>query len=350
MKKMRILSKVFLLSFLVVTAVFVSSTQAAQPISGTAVKTIELRFGGSDNQTSVNAIPQFKYAEMVKEKSKGSLIVKVFLQSLGVEQQLTQSVMEGSVDMGQCSGGNLARFTDAFLITDLPFLFRDYDIGMKALTTPDGLAMIARYEKELGVKHLYINSYGMGRSVQTTAKKMVRVPADLKGLKIRTVSTPMDMATFKAWGANPTPVDWAQMYSAMQQGLVDGTQNSPLNLVPSKHQEVLKYVYCINYQLEFEVNFINRKVFDSLSPEHQKILVDCAAELQDWDWKYKREVLTKERLQELRDFGLVVTFPTMEERVLWESIREKVWNEMAEKFKDKLDMKLAYKFYNSEKK
>jgi TRAP-type C4-dicarboxylate transport system substrate-binding protein len=91
-------------------------------------------------------------------------------------------------------------------------------------------------------------------------------------------------------------------------------------------------------------------VFDSLSPEHQKILVDCAAELQDWDWKYKREVLTKERLQELRDFGLVVTFPTMEERVLWESIREKVWNEMAEKFKDKLDMKTAYKFYNSEKK
>ena len=339
MKKMRVLSKMFLVVILVTTVVFVSSTQAE--------KTVELRFGGSDTQTGVNAIAMTKFAEVVNEKAKGSLNVKVFYQSLGVEQQLTQSVMSGSVDIGQCSNGNIGRFTDAFFIMDLPFMFKNYMNALKAMNSPDGLALLARYEKDLGVKHLYVNSYGMGRAIETTKKKQVKVPADLKGLKIRVVSTPVDMAIFKAWGANPTPVDWSQLYAALQQGLVDGMQNSPLNLMPVKHHEVLKYVYCIGYQPIFELSFINRKVFDSLSPEHQKILVDSAKEVQAWDWKLKQE-MKEDSLKQLKEAGLVITFPTKEERVQWTSIREKVWQEVAEAYKGKVDLNLANKMYEGD--
>ncbi len=323
-----------------------ASTQAAQPASGAAAKTVELRAGSSDAPDAPNSVAMFKFAEIVNAKSKGALNVKVFPQSLGVEQQLTQSVMDGSVDMGQCSNGNIGRFTDSFFVFDLPFVFKTYDNGLKAMVGPSGAPLLARYEKDLGIKHLFVNSYGSGRDIETT-KKQVRVPADLKGLKMRVVSTPVDMSIFKAWGANPTGVDWAQMYTALQQGIVDGMQNSAVALIPNKHHEVLKYVLRLEYQPIFELNFINRKLFDSLSPDNQKILMDSASEAQAWDWKYKQELVGK-TFKDLEAAGLVITTPTKEERVQWTSVREKVWQEVGEEYKGKLDLNLAKQMYEGE--
>jgi len=125
-------------------------------------------------------------------KSGGKLRGQVFYQSLGVEHQLLQGAQAGSIDVGMISNGNAARYTNAYLVYDLPFLFKKYDDMLVQLASPLGREAIATFEKDTGLKALYVIGFGSGRDVQTRNKKL-RVPGDIKGLKIRTISTPVEL-------------------------------------------------------------------------------------------------------------------------------------------------------------
>ena len=195
-------------SVLVLTAY--ATEAAAQPI-------VELRAGGSNPKTDQASLSLDKFAEAVAEQSNGEVLVRVFYQSLGIEHELVQGAQSGSVDIGMITNGNANRYTDAYLELDLPFLFKRYDDLLDHMNSPLGREAIAEFEKDTGLKHLYIIGFGSGRDIQTTKKKL-KTPDDIKGLKIRTISTPVELTTFKAWGANPTPVPWGQTYTALQQG------------------------------------------------------------------------------------------------------------------------------------
>jgi tripartite ATP-independent transporter DctP family solute receptor len=334
------------LALLVIGSVF-SLSACLLPGAATAQRAkVELRAGSSVSKGGINADGLDKFAELVQQKSKGELIVHVFYQSLGVEQQLTQAVMTGSVDIGMISNGNAGRFTDAFFVYDLPFMFKSYGNMLKTLDSPLGKQLEARAEKDLGVKYLYHMSFGVGRDIQTT-KKPLRTPADIKGLKIRVVSTPIDLATFKAWGANPTPVDWAQTFPALQQGVVDGEQ-IPVSLIAGiKHYEVVKHSIRLDYQAIFESLFINAKKLASLSPAHQKIIMDAARDAKVWQHKDAADRSEKE-IKDLAKHGVQVYTPTAAEYAQWASIRETVWKQIAEELKGKIDLALAKKLYDSQ--
>jgi TRAP-type transport system periplasmic protein len=308
---------------------------------------VELRAGSSVSKGGVNADGLDKFAELVQQKSKGEIVVRVFYQSLGVEQQLTQAVMTGSVDIGMISNGNAGRFTDAFFVYDLPFMFKSYANMLKTLDSPLGKTLEARAEKDLGVKYLYHMSFGVGRDIQTT-KKPLRVPADIKGLKIRVVSTPIDLATFKAWGANPTPVDWGQTFPALQQGVVEGEQ-IPVSLIADiRHHEVVKYSIRLDYQAIFESLFINARKLASLSPAHQRILLDAAQEAKVWQHKDAADRAQRQIKELTAKHGVEVYTPTPAEYAQWASIRETVWTQIAADLKGKIDLGLARKLYESQ--
>lgn len=312
---------------------------AAQATKG-AGPVVELRAGSSNPKGDVLTDAIDKFAELVEQKSNGEIKVRVFYQSLGVEQQLTQAVMNGSVDIGTISNGNAGRFTSAFFTYDLPFLFPSYEAMLKSLDGPIAKKAIEQFERDLGVKMLFIQSYGAGRDIQTRNRPL-RVPADIKGLKIRVVSTPVDLATFKAWGANPTPVDWGQTYAALQQGTVDG-ENIPLPIVLGvKHYEVVKYNLRLDYQMIFQTFFINQKVFDRLSPAHQKILLEAAAEARAWNWRDASQRVKKAEEELTTKHGVSVYTPTREEWNQWAAVRDQVWTEVAEQQKGKIDLAIA---------
>ncbi|MBI4507291.1 MAG: TRAP transporter substrate-binding protein [Chloroflexi bacterium] len=321
---------------------------AAAPSKPAAQPQVELRLGTTSTKQSAEGVTGDKFAELVQQKTKGEVLVRVFYQSLGAEQQLAQAVMMGSVDIGNMSNGNSAKFTDAYLVYDLPFLFKDYDGMLRSMDGPVGKKAIAQFEKDTGLKFFMPISLGSGRDIQTT-KKQVKVPADLKGLKIRVIASPVDLAIFKAWGANPTPLDFGQLYTALQQGTVEGEGISIGAVLAAKHYEVVKYDLRIDYQALFTQLFMNSKKFESLKPEHQKALVEAAEETKKFEYEYARTELRDRAIRELSSqHGMTIYTPTADEYKQWTAIREKVWQEVADQMKGKIDLNLAKALYEAQ--
>jgi tripartite ATP-independent transporter DctP family solute receptor len=287
-----------------------------------------------------------KFAELVSSKTGGEVVVRVFPQSLGVEHQLVQGAQTGGVDIGMISNGNASRFTDAYLVLDLPFLFKKYEDLLDFMGSPRGLEAISRFEKDTHLKHLYLISFGSGRDIQTRNKQL-KTPADISGMKIRTISTPVELATFKAWGANPTPLGWDQTYSALQQGVVDGMQSNISPVWAGKFHEVVKYNIRLNYTSSFVEVFMNEAKFASLSPKHQKAVLEAARESEAWTRKYAADQL-QSYLDDLRAKGMQIYTPTAAEYQQWVSVREKVWDDVAKSLGGKLNLDVANRIRTSQ--
>jgi tripartite ATP-independent transporter DctP family solute receptor len=310
----------------------------------TATAAVVLRAGSSSGSTDPLTLSLNKFAELVAQKTHGDVTVQVFPQTLGVEHQLLQAAQTGGVDIGMISNGNASRFTSAYLVLDLPFLFKQYEDLLTFMDSPTGKEMISRFEKDTGLKSLFLISFGSGRDIQTRNKPL-KTPADIKGLKIRTISTPVELATFKAWGANPTPLDWDQTYGALQQGVVDGMQSNIAPVWAGKFYEVLKYDLRINYTASFVDVFMNPGKFSSLSADQQRAVLEAANETQTWIRKYAADQL-QGYLNDLKVQGMQVYTPTPAEYQQWVAVRDRVWDEAAKSYGGKIDLSLARKIYS----
>ncbi|MGQ0654082.1 MAG: TRAP transporter substrate-binding protein [Betaproteobacteria bacterium] len=308
---------------------------------------IELRMGSSSAKADQLSVSLDKLAELAAAKSNGKIAGRVFYQSLGVEHQLLQGAQAGTLDVGMISNGNAARYTNAYLPFDLPFLFKRYEDMLDFLGTPLGRQTIATFEKDTGLKHLYLISFGSGRDVQTRSRRL-RVPDDIKGLKIRTISTPVEFAIYRAWGANPTPVDWGQTYTALQQGVVDGMQSNIGPVWSGKFDEVVKHNIRLNYTASFVQVYMNAKKFSALPEASRKALTDAARETETWTRKFSADQV-ESYLADLKKRGMEIYYPTAAEYAQWTAVREKVWRDVAEQQKGKIDIELANKILASQK-
>lgn len=312
-----------------------------------------LRLGTGDPEgQSAMSTGAARFAQLATEKSKGELDVKVFYQSLGAEATLTEAVIGGSVDLGTSAMGNLSRFTDAFLTFDLPFLFKDDAAILDYLERdPNGKKILERFEQDAGLKVLlpmtHTGDAGISGANISTRNKLLRTPADIKGLKLRTMTTPVDQALFKAWGANPTVVDWNQLYSALQQGVVDGSTGSTLPAYASiKMYEVTKYYLPFGFRNFTLPLFINAKKFNSLTPSQQKALIEAAEETRAFNRKDATEFVNR-ALEATKKAGVTIYEPTPEEMTQWTSVRDQVWKDVSEQFKGKIDLDLAKQILES---
>lgn len=312
-----------------------------------AQEVVELRIGSSVPKSDQLSVSLDKFAELLAAKSNGKVVGRVFYQSLGAEHQLLQGAQAGSLDIGMISNGNAGRFTSAYFVLDLPFLFKRYEDMLDFLNSPLGREATAVFEKDTELKHLYVISFGSGRDIQTRSKKL-KTPDDIKGLKIRTISTPVEFAIYKAWGANPTPVDWGQTYTALQQGVVEGMQSNIGPVWSGKFDEVVKHNIRLNYTSSFVEVFMNAKKFASLSEQNRKAVMDAAQEAEAWTRKYSAEQV-ESYLSDLKKRGMEIYYPTPAEYAQWTSIRDKVWQEVAEQQKGKVNIELANKIHASQK-
>ena len=322
---------------LVLAAVAVAS--AGQPT------VLRLAIGDPKAQSSV-AMTTAKFAELATQKSKGTLEVHDFYQSLGSGATLTQSVLNGSVDFGLDATSNLARFTDAFLTLDLPFLFKSDAAVLEFFDKdPAGKKILEQFEKDAGVKVLMWTTHTSTHEINganiSTRTKLLKTPADMKGLKLRTYASPVDMTLFRAWGANPTQVDFAQLYSAVQQGVVDGSSGSTLAAYAAiKLYEVTKFYLALPFKCFMMPLFMNAKKYNSLTPDQQKVLHEAAQESMAFnrtdavEWVSRALVTTQKA-------GVTIVFPTPDEYAQWASVRDKVWQDVSEQLKGKIDLTLA---------
>ena len=316
-------------------------------IPAKAAGPVVLRAGASDPEgTTAPALSIGKLCELATKLSNGELNAQPFYQSLGVEQQLAAAVKAGTVDIGFTATPNLAPFTDAYLQFDLPFLFKNDRAYIDVLENhPAGKKALAQFEKDLGVKVLLITSHTYDAPVSGTdlmiRSKLAKVPADLKGLKIRTSSTPVEINLMKAYGANPTPIPYGQLYTALQQGVIDGNAATPLPPAASiKLYEVAKYYTAIGFRFNLLPIYMNRKKFDSLAASQQKAILDAAAQVKPLAGQWARDKV-KSSIAEYEKAGAPIYHPTKEEMAQWMAVRENVWQEIGEAFKGKIDLGLA---------
>jgi TRAP-type C4-dicarboxylate transport system substrate-binding protein len=170
---------------------------------------------------------------------------------------------------------------------------------------------------------------GGGRPVLTVSKQ-VKVPADLKGMKVRSTPSPVDQAVWRAWGASPTPIDWAEMYSALQTGVVDGEGPNWSDAAAVKHVEVLKYAADVNYTVGTHLAVMRSDKFEALPKDLQDILIKASRMTEQWGIKVDADEVA--RVQDIfTKHGIKIYRPTPEEMVEWKRLARTVWTQFPDR-------------------
>lgn len=216
-----------------------------------------------------------RVAEMVEERSGGSLRINVFPNStLGNERDLIEGMQLGLVEMAVVSTGPLSGFSSAFLVLDLPFMFEDNESAHSVVDGPIGQGML----ESLLANQLVGIAFWENGFRNVTATHPVRTPEDVRGMRIRTMEAAVHMATFNAMGAIATPMAWGEVYTALQQGTIDAQENPLANIYLGNIHEVNSYINMTRHFYAPAPVLISRVVFDRLSPEHQQIILDVVRE------------------------------------------------------------------------
>ncbi|SFG12525.1 tripartite ATP-independent transporter solute receptor, DctP family [Desulfotomaculum arcticum] len=272
--------------------------------------TIKLAYVVPETQsTHIAAKEVFK--KYVEEKSNGRIKVELHPNGeLGGDRQAIEAVQLGTIQMTIPAAAVLSGFEPKFQVFDLPYLFKSKEAAYKALDGELG-KKLSDLLIPLGLRNLAYGENGF-RNI-TNNKGPINSPADLKGVKIRTMENPVHMATFKALGANPTPISFGELYTALQQGTVDAEEN-PIPLVyTSKFYEVQKYYTLDGHVYAATAVLINNDFFNSLPEDLQQIIVEGAEKYKDEQRKLSSQQDT-EMLRALKDKGMQINELTPEQK------------------------------------
>lgn len=247
-----------------------------------------------------------KFAELVKEGTKGQIVIDSFPSSqLGNERDLIEGLQLGTVDFVLSSTGPMASFDPKFGAPDLPFIFRDLSHAYKCLDGDVGQELFAALKKK-GITGLAWFENGF-RQV-TNSKRAIEKPEDLKGLKIRTMENPIHVAFFRELGVDPTPMAFGEVFSALEQKVVDGQENPIAAVTAAKFFEVQKYLAMTGHVYTAVPLMVRSDLFNSFTPEQQQVILSAAKEAS----AYERKLLAdqeKTGIEELRKRGMTVTYP-----------------------------------------
>jgi tripartite ATP-independent transporter DctP family solute receptor len=244
-----------------------------------------------------------RYAELITERTKGRVAIQTHhSRQLGDERQVVEGLQLGTIHLTVTSTGPLGGFVPEVNVVDLPFLFRDGDHAYKVLDGEIGRGLLNKFEA-VGIKGLGFWENGF-RHI-TTAKRPVQQPADMKGLKIRVMENRVHQAAFRQLGSDATPMAWGEVFTSLQQGLLDAQENPIPIIYTFKLNEVQKYVSLTGHVYSPAPVLMSKKTWDRMPPDIQKIMLDTAMEVA----KYQRGLIREQeqkQIGELRAKGMTI--------------------------------------------
>ena len=262
--------------------------------------------GATTPDTHPYVLGMNKLGELVKEKTSGAVTLDVFGNSqLGSERDLIEGLQLGSVQMTCVSTAPLSGFTDMFLVFDLPFLFETTEQARAVLDSEVGTEILQSVEAQ-GLVGLSWFENGF-RNV-TNSKKPIEKPEDLKGMKIRTMENQMHMAAFQAMGSDPTPMAMGEVFTALQQGTIDGQENPIPIIETNKFDEVQKYCSLTGHLYSPTPVFIAKDYFDALPAEYQTAVQEAALEAAPYE-REQNDAQTEAGVQTLQERGMEINTP-----------------------------------------
>lgn len=246
------------------------------------------------------------FAEEVKAATQGRIEIKVFPNSqLGNETAMIEGLQLGTVEMGLIGGASFQNIEPKLGLEGLPYAFSDHQHAYRVFDGEAGTRLFGLLEKK-GVKGLAW--WENGFSHMTNSKRAIATPDDLKGLKVRVTPDKIRLDTFKALGALPVPMAFAELYSALQQGAVDGQENTLAIIFSSNFFEVQKHLSLTNHVWSSATLVVAKGVWDKITPADQQLVQKAA-----FAWRDKQRKMVQESsddfLSKLKAKGMQVSTP-----------------------------------------
>ena len=227
-------------------------------------------------QNSHQGIAIDTFGKEVEKRTGGRYKVQSFYSgSLGGERESIEAVQLGTQELAFSSSGPVPNFVPETKILDIPFLFRDKAHARAVLDGPIGQEMLAKFDSK-GFKALAWGENGIRH--MTNSKRAVNAPEDLKGLKMRTMENPVHVAAYKGLGIVTTPMAFPEVFTALQQGTVDGQENPLSVIMASKFDQVQKHLSLTGHVYSPGIFLMNKASFDKLSAADKQAFLDAAKE------------------------------------------------------------------------
>ncbi len=249
-----------------------------------------------------------RFAELLAEKTGGTLKGEVFPGGqLGQETEVIQNVQMGTIEATIIGHDPLAQFAPETTILSMPYLFQSHDQALALLDGKLGEELVAALKK----KGLMVLGWGNnGARVYTNSKRPIEKPDDLRGLKLRSPQSPVNLAVTKAFGGIPVAMPYGEVYTALQQGTIDGQENAVINIFPARLYEVQKHMSMTDHLLSFTVLVMNERLYSSLPAEQQKAVQAAATEAMAFQRDHAAR-LSDELTRKMADQGVTVTRPDL---------------------------------------
>lgn len=312
MKKFFLIIMIFflLLSFLMFSA-------------DTKKKTV-LKISNGINSQHPSYLAGLEFKKILEKKLGGKFEVQVYSDAqLGDDVRATEAVRMGTLECVTTSASPLTGLIPELNVFDLPFIITSTKAADAIFDGPIG-AKLAQLLESKGIKLLAY--YENGFRQVTNSVREIKSPEDLKGLKIRTMQNPIHLAAWKALGANPTPMPFSEVFTAMQQKTIDGQENPIPTIYLSKFYEVQKYVTLSGHVYGPHIFLINKKLFDSFSKSDQKTIVDAAQESAVFQRNLNRK-MNSDYISELKKNGMTVTELSKQQQEAFQKATESIYAE-----------------------
>lgn len=260
-------------------------------------------------------------AKRVDEKSGGKMRVEVFPnEQLGTEKECIEALQLGYLAMTKTSSAPMENFVPQMKIFGVPYLFRDAEHFWRALGGPIGKELLLAGEAKRLRGLCY---YDAGARSFYTKDREVRVPSDLAGMKIRVQNSAMSMKLVEAMGGSPTPISWGELYTSLDQGVVDGAENNSPSFCQSRHYEVCKYYILDEHTRLPDMLMIGVPVWNRLTATQQRILQEAV----DESVLYQRKIWAEAEQADLKaveEAGVQIIYP---DKAPFRASVKSVWDE-----------------------
>jgi len=278
-----------------------------------------------------------KMKEIVEARTNGEITITIHPSaSLAEEPGAIEALKMGTIALTTVSGAPLTGFVKEFMACDLPFLFKTPQEAYEFYDGPLGDELFKLTEK-IGLVGLAWWDNGF-RNFTNRVRPLTK-PDDFKGLKVRLMNSPVHMASVRALGGNPVPIDFGELYTALQQGVVDGQENPVANIYTSRFHEVQKYLTMSRHFYDPSPTFISAKIWEKLTPEQQQIMKEAAIIARD----HMRKITNDQEdglVEKLKKEGMEVAYLSPEEAEAFQNATKDVWKE----FEDQIGKEFLTKY------
>lgn len=343
----RFVSVLLLLALMASLAACGSSSPApAQPAenqgseNAAPAEKIVMRIGIGQSDVHPQYAGLVKFKEEVEANTNGKFEVQInHSGTVGDDRGMMEMLQLGTLD-GTCpSSAPLVNFCQDFMIFDFPFLFKDYDDVDRLLDGEVGRELL---DKLNGSGMVGMNFWELGFMSISNSKRPIASLEDMKGLKIRTMENEVQMACLESWGANPSPLAFSELFTALQQGTFDGQQNPFASIYSMKFYEVQDYLAVTNHVYNPFIFLISQSFWDKLTPEEKEIFQAAADAGRDEERRLVREQ-NDNLLSDLQELGMEVTYLSDADIETMKELAQPV----VDKFAKQMDEAFVTRFYDA---